>query len=150
MSNTRLNSSHGIASRRAFLKGVAYTSALSTLGLSSLAKASNNASEAPQSAIRIMQQQVLGDQSVTLFNQSNQATALDAKQPLSVERTNTGALLVRANEATDLNSEVVVMAAGERIGFELKNTAKAQLGVESHHALFNDLTALRVTPSASV
>ena len=56
-------------SRRHFLKGVAYTSALSIGGLSSLAFATGTCAK---------QQKTLDKETLTLFNQSDKTVTLDA------------------------------------------------------------------------
>ena len=83
-------------SRRHFLKGAVYTSALSMGGMSGAAIAK---SIAPESYI-------VSDTTlsvVTLSNQSANAVALDAKQPVSLEKVD-GWIVVKVNKAHDANS----------------------------------------------
>lgn len=95
-------------SRRRFLKGVAYASALSVGGLSSLAVA--NSANPEQYMVSGVNSSV-----VTLFNQSPGAIALDAKQPVSLENIN-GWVVVKINKASEVNSgQVLNIDAGQKL-----------------------------------
>jgi len=99
-------------SRRTFLKGAAYTSALSIGGLSSLAFANSDSSKRDM------------HKTVTLFNQSDKTVALDAWQPVSLEKVN-GWVVVKINKASEQvasetsNEQVVTLAAGQRLSFAI-------------------------------
>lgn len=95
--------------RRNFLKGAAYTSALSIGGVSTLALANSASSE---SYI------VSGStsSSVTLFNQSAKTVALNAAQPVSLEKVN-GWVVVKINKATEQNPNQITLVAGEKRSF---------------------------------
>ena len=80
-------------SRRHFLKGAAYTSALSMGGLSGTALAS---SVTPNPFI--VKESTLA--AVTLVNQSATAVALDINQPVSLEKKN-GWVVVKVNKASE-------------------------------------------------
>ncbi len=96
--------------RRHFLKGAAYTSALSIGGLSTAALASS--ADAKQYIIS-------GSTSsaVTLFNQSAKTVALDATQPVSLEKVN-GWVVVKINKATDHSAgQTTALAPGQKLSF---------------------------------
>ena len=95
--------------RRSFLKGAAYTSALSVTGLSSIALA--------QSADH--KQYIIsgsGAPAVTLFNQSAKTVALDATQPVSLEKVN-GWVVVKINKATEQSTSGITLASGQSQSF---------------------------------
>ena len=99
-------------SRRHFLKGAAYTSALSIGGLSSLAFA-NSASASKDIA-----------KTLTLFNQSDKTVALDASQPVSLQKVN-GWIVVKINKASEQSianlrtDEIITLSAGQQHTFEV-------------------------------
>jgi len=94
-------------SRRNFIKGAAAASALSVGGLSGLAVAS------PTNA-----QPIVGGthkSTITLMNQSPRAVALNATQPVSVEKIN-GWLVVKVNKATETDSaQALTIDAGQEL-----------------------------------
>ncbi len=97
-------------SRRRFLKGAAYASALSVGGLSSLANASSTGTK-----------QYLNNETnastVTLCNQSAKTVALDAKRPISLEKVN-GWIVVKVNKASEAGStQMLNLDAGEKLSF---------------------------------
>ena len=102
-------------SRRSFLKGAAYTSALSLGGLSSLAFGES---------INTKQYIISGSDTsrVTLFNQSAKSVALDASQPVSLEKVN-GWIVVKINKAPEQGyselsaSGAITLASGESRSF---------------------------------
>ncbi len=102
-------------SRRRFLKGAAYMSALSVGGLSSAAFAACGNKTSTMSA---------STSAVTLFNQSDKTVALDAAQPVSLEKVN-GWVVVKINKASeqsilDLNTdEIITLTAGQQLAFEV-------------------------------
>ena len=92
-------------SRRTFLKGAAYTSALSVSGLSSLALAESTAEK----------QYIMSGtatSSVTLFNQSANTVALNANRPVSLEKVN-GWVVVKINKATAQDTSEITLASGQ-------------------------------------
>jgi len=96
--------------RRHFLKGAAYTSALSLGGASTLALAG---SANPKQYI------VSGSDAsaITLFNQSAKTVALDASQPVSLEKVN-GWVVVKINKAsTQGSSQTISLNAGQKLSF---------------------------------
>ena len=95
--------------RRHFLKGAAYSSALSVGGLSSVALAQ---SASPKEYI------VSGSNAsaVTLFNQSAKTVALNAAQPVSLEKVN-GWVVVKINKASVQDSIEITLAPGQKLSF---------------------------------
>jgi len=149
-------------SRRNFLKGAAYTSALSIGGLSSIAFATSNDNEIhasdsvnlTDSNISVMQQQMLHKETVSLFNNSDEAITLDALHPVTIERFN-GSLVVKPN-LIDSNAfcGMIMMLPRQRISFDIQTTGGLfssaeiaevskldgqQLHITSEHAAFNKL-----------
>ncbi len=118
-------------SRRNFLKGAAYTSALSLGGLSGLAFATKSsasdkaigvkaAAELTDSGISIMQQKTLTGETVTLINQSDKIVMLDALKPVSLEQFN-GSLIVRVNQIeSEAVNGMIAISPSERISFDIK------------------------------
>ena len=104
-------------SRRNFVKGAAYTSALSIGGLSSLAYATGGNKVSIESA---------STSSVTLFNQSDKTVALDASRPVSLEKVN-GWVVVKINKASeqsilDVNTdEIITLSAGQKLDFAVNS-----------------------------
>ena len=99
-------------SRRSFLKGAAYTSALSITGVSSLALAESAAVE---------KQYIMSgsaSSSVTLFNQSAKTVALNASQPVSLEKVN-GWVVVKINKATTKDGSEITLASGQSQSFSV-------------------------------
>jgi len=159
-------------SRRNFLKGAAYTSALSIGGLSSVAyalggaaKTSATESVLADSNISVMQQQMLHKETVSLFNNSDKPMMLDALQPVKIERVN-GSLLVKPNviEAHAF-SGMIMMLPSERISFDIQTTGGVfssaeiadtsklqgqQMHITSQHASFNRLIPVTNNAIASV
>jgi hypothetical protein len=109
-------------SRRTFLKGAAYTSALSVTGVSSLALAE---SANPKQYI------VSGSSShtVTLFNQSAKTVALNASQPVSLEKVN-GWVVVKINKAAEQSTTDITLAAGQSQSFAV-DTELAPMLIET-------------------
>lgn len=149
-------------SRRNFLKGAAYTSALSMGGVSSLAfAAGDNKTLEPmlsENTISVMQQPMLHKETVSLFNNTDYPVALNAAQPVIIERVS-GSLIVKPNVveshlAIADKSAVIVLAARERLAFDIQTTggvfscaeiadtsklAGEQLHITSAHSAFNTL-----------
>ena len=141
-------------SRRNFLKGAAYTSALSLGGLSNFAFATSADDLVANSHISVMQQHMLHKEVVSLFNTSDEILMLDAAQPVKIERVN-GSLLVKPNPAKSKSpKDMIMMQARQRISFDIQTTGsiyshaevqtaartKGQLlHISSEHSGFNAL-----------
>jgi hypothetical protein len=99
-------------SRRNFLKGAVYTSALSMGGLSGVALAS---SVTPN-------QFIVTDTTsaaVTLMNQTAKPVALDATKPVSIEKIN-GWMVVKVNKASDTGSaQIMNLEAGQELSLSI-------------------------------
>lgn len=95
-------------SRRKFLKGAAYASALSVGGLSGLAAASS-ASTKPQLA------NATTPSVITLLNQNTKTVALDANRPFHFEKVN-GWLVVKVNKAAG-SAQPLNLEAGQQLSF---------------------------------
>jgi hypothetical protein len=96
--------------RRSFLKGAAYTSALSMGGFASVALANP---DAPKEYI------VSGGavSAITLFNQSAKTVALDASKPVSLEKVN-GWVVVKINKASQQgSSDITTLLPGQKLSF---------------------------------
>ena len=74
--------------RRNFIEGAAYTTALSIAGMSSLVVANSSALARTKA------------RTVTLFNQSDKTVALNASQPISLQKVN-GWVVVNINKASE-------------------------------------------------
>ena len=150
-------------SRRNFLKGAAYTSALSLGGLSGLAFAAkttgaDNAASVQASArltgtnISIMQHKTLTGETVRLINNSNKMIMLNAQQPISLKQFN-GSLIVKVNEIeSEAFNGMIAVSPSERISFDIKsvgseytnlnafpvaNSDENHLQISSEHSIFN-------------
>lgn len=120
-------------SRRHFLKGAAYTSALSLGGLSSFALAANvdtasfndalsTSGDITNNSISVMQQHMLHKEMVSLFNNSDEVLMLDAAHPVKIERVN-GSLVVKPNISKSKSSNnIIMMQARQRISFDIQTT----------------------------
>ena len=166
MSNNISNKSQlSNQSRRNFLKGTVYTTALSVGaigGLSSLAFANSVGSKAKSDAItstndsdiNIMQQKMLHKEAVTLFNKSDDAIMLDALHPIKIIRVN-GSLQIKPNyiESSACCGMIMILPR-QRIAFDIQTTGGhfssaeiqdvskldgQQLHVTSEHFAFNKL-----------
>ena len=132
MSNQAFNKT-----RRRFLKGAAYVSALSVGGISSVAFATKKSAVIDGTAtlntdilrksdvfsntdIRIIQETLLDREKVTLINQSGKLQMLDARQPISLHQAN-GQLIVTVNQNdVDAVNGMVLMSPNERFTFDVK------------------------------
>lgn len=103
------NQTNFTQSRRNFMKSTAALSALSVGGLSSVALA--NSADAKQYIVS-------GSDSsaVTLLNQSAKTVALDASQPVSLEKVN-GWVVVKINKANEQSTSQITLAAGQKRSF---------------------------------
>ncbi len=143
--------------RRHFLKGAAYASALSIGGVSSLAFAANSektvhAASASSvlnnealgdrilgdSDIRIIQETLFDREKVTLINQSGKLQMLDARRPITLLQANDSlVVVVNQNDEKAVNG-MVLMSPNERFTFDVK-----AIGIElSESAEFPALTNL--------
>lgn len=120
-------------SRRNFLKGAAYTSALSMGGLSSVAYAMRgdisvnpeSAANISESNISVMQQQMLHKETVSLFNNSDEPIMLDALKPVNIERIS-GSLIVKPNvieAGAPAFTGMIMMHPRQRISFDIQTTS---------------------------
>lgn len=149
-------------SRRNFLKGAAYTSALSIGGVSSLAFAMSgdtsisggNTTGLAINDISVMQQQMLHKETVSLFNNSDKAITLDALRPVLIERVN-GSFVVKPNLIqSEAFSGMIMMLPRQRISFDIQTTGSVfssaevadvskldgqLLHITSRHSAFNKL-----------
>lgn len=157
-------------SRRSFLKGIAYTSVLSLGGVSGLAFASNkiatnlNNSVASCSisninGISIIQQKMLGKETVTLINQSNKMLLVDALQPIALEQIN-GSLVVTVKQIeSEATNGMIAISPNERISFDIKsvnnnstkekieslaNAQQNHLEITSEHSVFNRFIPVKI------
>ncbi len=127
--------------RRHFLKGATYLSALSAGGLSSMALAN---SVNPN-------QDIVGGSSaatVTLLNQSNRAIVLDAGRPVSLEKVQ-GWVVVKINKNPEIgstqttNGNGITLAAGQQRSFAVDpELAPALKETGGHIIITNEYSAL--------
>lgn len=153
---------HFTQSRRNFLKGAAYTSVLSIGGISSLAfaKSGDAAIKADASIgladsnISVMQQQMLNKETVSLFNNSDEAITLDALHPVVIKRVN-GSFVVKPNLIeSEAFCGMIMMLPRQRISFDIQTNSSVfssaeiadvskldgqRLHITSEHAAFNKL-----------
>lgn len=124
--------------RRNFLKGAAYTSALSIGGVSSVAFAS----------CANKSQMSVSTSSVTLFNQSDKTVALDASQPVNLKKVN-GWVVVEINKASDdsimnlKTDEIITLTAGQQLAFEVDSELAPMLKESGDYIVItNEYSAL--------
>ena len=121
-------------SRRQFLKGAAYASALSVGGLS-LGGLSSVA--------------FAGSPKVTLLNQGNKTIVLDAAQPVTLEKLQ-GWVAVKLNMATETNNgQWITLAVGEQRSFSVESDlvpalkeAGGHIVVTSEQAVFDKMVPM--------
>ena len=154
-------------SRRHFLKGAAYVSALSVGGLSSVAFATKGSTAIDKSAdsisnngIKIIQETLFDRESVTLINESGKLQMLDVRQPISLQQKN-GSLVVKVNQNdADAVNGMVLMSPNQRFTFDVKaigidlsesvdlpaltNLAENQLQITSQHSVFNRIVPVEL------
>jgi hypothetical protein len=155
--------------RRKFLKGMAYSSALTVGGgISSVAFALSNKKQAlskvaapgcalPTCDISILQRQTFGKEIVTLVNHTNDIVTLDSITPVGLEHVN-GSLMVKINKVED---GALTLQASERLTFEVEaisanlfndvvpvpNVLAGHLKISSDHAAFNGIIPVTVFDS---
>ncbi|GAA0406340.1 hypothetical protein GCM10009133_13730 [Cocleimonas flava] len=157
-------------SRRNFLKGAAYTSALSLGGLSGLAYAAKSTAAGKMtstkasafmanSGISIMQQKTLTGETVTLINQTDKIVMLDALKPVSLEQFN-GSIIVRVNQIeSEATNGLIAISPSERITFDIKSldfnesyagalqsshTDQNHVNISSEHSIFNRVVPVQM------
>lgn len=121
-------------SRRHFLKGAAYASVLSVGGLSVSSLSSMAYADSPK---------VNFPPKVTLLNQSNKTVALDAAQPVSLEKVQ-GWVVVKLNKATETNNgQWITLAVGEQRSFSVDaELAPALKEKGGHIVITNEFSSL--------
>ncbi|MEH6456427.1 MAG: twin-arginine translocation signal domain-containing protein [Cocleimonas sp.] len=172
MSNQYLNKGFN-QTRRHFLKGAAYVSALSVGGLSSVAFAIKGTATLDKSADSLLGDRILGDsdiriiqetlfdrEKVTLINQSGKLQMLDACKPISLYQAN-GTLVVTVNQNdADAVNGMVLMSPNEQFTFDVKaigielseaidmptltNLAENELQITSQHSVFNRIVPVEL------
>ena len=111
-------------SRRTFLKGAAYTSALSIGGISSLAFATS--AKPVTDTAQVDMTQIDTDNSVVLFNQSDKTVALDASKPVDLQMVN-GWVVVKINKASEQNvlnletNAIISLSPGQKQTFVVES-----------------------------
>jgi len=169
MSNQKIETQSFDKTRRTFIKGTAYASALALGGLSSMAIATKGstssdahslATKSPNNGIRVIQETLFDREKVTLINESGKLQMLDARQPITLHQT-TGILIVSVNQ-NDANAVngMVLMSPNERFTFDVKaigidvdessdvpaltNLAENQLQIKSEHSVFNRIVPVQL------
>ena len=138
-------------SRRNFLKGAAYTSALSVGSLSGVAMATNAIlpADATSSADTITgASKSVNKETVILFNQSGETLNLDAAQPVNLEMVN-GWAVVKINKQIESNQPSISLAPGQRQGFSvdsvlapLLDTTGNYIVITSEFTAFNNMVPI--------
>jgi len=163
-------------SRRTFIKGVAYSSALVAGGISSLAMATTDSmlsanasiggSALPTCDITIGPSQTIGTETVTLTNHTNSIVRFDSISGAGLEHVNKH-LTVKVNKlGKHANQGTVTLAPGEQLSFVvaalscddcgnannknlfIPNMLAGQLTVNSNHPDFNGIIPLTVFETA--
>lgn len=106
--------------RRTFLKGAAYASALSAGSFSGMSLAKSVTPKQGMSGKSAMTG-TAGLMAITLSNQSDEIVTLDARQPVSLEKVNDW-VVVKVNKAKSSTAEVspgqqISLAAGQQCSF---------------------------------
>ena len=161
-------------SRRTFIKGVAYSSALTVGSLSGVAlatdalatKAPVGGSALPTCDISISPSQTIGTEIVTLTNHTNSNVRFDSISGAGLEHINKH-LAVKVNKlGKHANQATVTLAPGEQLSFVvaalscddcgnannknlfIPNMLAGQLTVSSNHPEFNGIIPLTVFETA--
>jgi len=158
--------------RRKFLQGTAYVSALSMTGLSLTAFTNSALADSSKeelladarilgdSDIRIIQETLNDREKVTLINQSEKLQMIDARKPISLHQAD-GKLVVTVNQNdADAINGMVVMSPNEHLTFDIKslgtdlnnkvnspalvNLTENQLQISSEHSVFNRVVAVEL------
>lgn len=161
-------------SRRTFIKGAAYSSALTIGGLSSVAiaadalttKAPVGGAALPTCDISIAPHQTVGTEIVTLTNHTKSKVKFTSISAVGLEHVNKH-LTVKVNKlGKHANTGVVILAPGEQLSFVvaaiscdecgnannknlfIPNVLAGQLSVSSDHPDFNGIIPLTVFETA--
>ncbi len=132
--------------RRTFLKGAAYTSALSFGSLSGMALA-DSVSPKQGTSSQANRTAASGLLAVNLSNQSDGIVALDARQPVSLEKVN-GWVVVKINKAKPGTDDVVTgqhinLAAGQQCTFVVDaEVAPMLIAASTDIVITNEYSAL--------
>ena len=158
--------------RRTFLKGLACSSALSIGGLSSMAMAKStkpilaSGSALPTCDIRLLPQQHIGTETLTLFNHTQTNIKLGTITPVGLEHVN-NYLAVKVNKlGKHAGQNAVTLAPGEQLQFvvaaissdnngntssnsslPIPNVLAGQLKVSSDHRDFSGIIPVTVFDS---
>jgi len=162
-------------SRRKLIKTLGYGIALTAGGASTLAMASDSASDLANKALQtsvlptcdisICQQQSNGKEIISLMNLTDKSVTLDAITPVGLEHVN-GSLVVKLNNVSDhVKSHVrngpITILPGERFAFEVEAISEVQkynelqvpnvlaghLKISSDHPAFNGIVPVTVFDS---
>jgi len=135
-------------SRRNFLKGAAYTSALTVGGLSSIALAAETAlsAHAKSGALKSADKET-----VVLFNQSGETVKLDATNSVSLELIN-GWAVVKINKNLGNGDQAISLAPGERQSFTVDAVLAPMLNTTGNYIVItSEFTALNnIVPISTV
>ena len=156
--------------RRTFLKGLAYTSALSLGGISSIAMAKSSASSAttalPTCDIHLLPTQHVGSETLSLFNHTDTSVTIDGIDKVNLDNENKF-LVVKVNKLDkQTGQDSVTLAPGETMeikvsaissdyqeysaanaSLELPNVLAGQLKVSSDHQAFNGVIPVTIFDS---
>ena len=157
--------------RRNFIKGVAYTSALSIGGISSLAMANSQKTAdsvktqttgLPTCDISIPQEQTIGTEKVTLTNHTNRNVTINSISGAGLEHVNKHLTVKVNNLGKHADQGIVTLVPGEQLTFLvaalctdecgnannknlfIPNVLAGQLSVSSDHPAFNGIIPLTV------
>lgn len=153
--------------RRVFLKGLVYTSALSLAGISNISMAKPNTETAlPTCDIHLLPTQNTGSEILSLYNHTDVDVTIDSIDKVNLDAKNK-ALVVKVNK---LNKKVghksITLAPGETMQFEVSaishdykdysiknasseipNVLAGQLRVSSNHQAFDGLIPVTIFDS---
>lgn len=149
------------ASRRSFLKNVGYSSiALGGLSVGSAAAAILQSTDSDRHSAKIMSQslrfvgpdrditlylqQPIGEERITLINNSQHPVRLDSKQPLQFKNIN-GSLVLKLNQA---GSSDMVLASGDVVLFDVKTNSNT-VSIRSAHPAFRQYFKVAATRNIS-
>ena len=156
-----------ITTRRTFLKGLAYTSALSLGGFSSLAMAKSNTGTAlPTCDIHMLPTQNTGSEMLSLYNHTDASVTIDGIDKVNLDDENKF-LAVKVNKLDkQAGQNSITLAPGETMQFEvsaissdfqdysaengsleLPNVLAGQLKVSSNHQAFDGLIPVTIFDS---
>lgn len=164
-------------SRRTFIKGVAYSSALTVGGLSSVAMATDAlstkksvtasvGSALPTCDISIASTQNIGTEIVTITNTTNTKVRVDSISSMSLQHVNKNLAIKVNNIGVHAELSVVTLAPGEQLSFVvaalstddagnannknlfIPNVLLGKLNVESDHPDFNGIIPVTVFETA--